>query len=69
MTWLVFPENFHKFKLNYYNNYICDGNCTCSPDILSLEDLEKLTIRQFIIIPAVTVQTDKPWMDSRKKEY
>lgn len=45
------------------------GCSTCSPDILSLDALVKLKILQFIIIPAVTVHMDTPWMDSVEKTY
>lgn len=50
-----------------------DTNCvlicwfTCRPDILSLDALVKLMIRQFTIIPAVAVQMDTPWMNSAGK--
>lgn len=41
---------------------VVDG--TCCPDILPLDAFVKLKIWQFTIIPVLTVQTDKPWMDS-----
>lgn len=42
---------------------------TCSPDILSLDALVKLKVRQFINMPAVTVHMDTPWMCSAWKKH
>lgn len=42
--------------------------CTCMPDILSLDPFVKPRIRQFAIIPGVTVQMDMPWMASVEKK-
>jgi len=43
-------------------------DCTGSPDIFFLDALVKSKLRQLLIIPALLVQTDTPWMGSERRK-